>query len=66
MSSGASRTSWEKGVSLALVGDPSRDSVTIKMPYGVDVLHRPAWRPIFFYWVRQNNLALLLDQLRMA
>ena len=25
-----------------MVGDPSSDGVTIKVPYGVDVLHRPA------------------------
>ena len=30
----------------ALVG-----GVAIKMPYGVDVLHRPALHPIFSYWV---------------
>ena len=33
-------------VSLALVGHPSSDGVTIKMPYGVDVLHQPALHPI--------------------
>ena len=27
------------------------DGVTIKMPYGVDVLHQPASHPTFFYWV---------------
>ena len=33
-------------------GHPSSDGVTIKMPYGVDVLlHRPASHPIFSYWV---------------
>ena len=37
--------------SLALVGHPSSDGVTIKMPYGVDVLHRPASYSIFSYWV---------------
>ena len=42
MSSGASLTSWGEGASLALVGNPSSDSVTIKMPYAVVVLHRPA------------------------
>ena len=47
----ASLTSWEEGASLALVGDPSSDGVTIKMPYGVDVLHQPALHPIFSYWV---------------
>ena len=36
---------------FALVGDPSSDGVTIKMPYGVNILHRPASHPIFSYWV---------------
>ena len=40
-----------EGASLALVDHPSSDGVTIKMPYGVDVLHRPASHPIFSYWV---------------
>ena len=39
VSSGASLTSWGEGASLALVGHPSSDGVTIKTPYGVDVLH---------------------------
>ena len=30
---------------------PSSDGVTIKMPYGVDVLHQTASHPIFSYWV---------------
>ena len=47
----ASLTSWGEGASLALVGHPSSDGVTIKMPYGIDVLHRPALHPIFSYWV---------------
>ena len=46
-----SLTSWGEGASLVLVGHSSNDSVTIKMPYGVDVLHRPASHPIFSYWV---------------
>ena len=33
---GASLTSWDKGASLALVGDQSSDAVTIKMSRGVD------------------------------
>ena len=37
MSSGVSLTSWGEGVSLALVGHPSRDGIMIKIPYGVDV-----------------------------
>ena len=41
-----------EGASLALVGDPSSDGITIKILYGVDVLlHRPATHPIFSYWV---------------
>ena len=48
MSSGASLTSWG-GASLALVGDPSSEGVRIKMPYGVDVLYRPALHTIFSY-----------------
>ena len=51
VSSGASLTSWGRGASLALGGDPSSDGVTIKMPYGVNVLHWPASHPIFSYWV---------------
>ena len=51
VSSRASLTSWGEGVCLALVGYPSSDGVTIKMPYGVDVLHCPASHPIFSYWV---------------
>ena len=49
VSSGASLASWEEGSSLALVGHASSDGVTIKMPYGVDVLYRPASHPIFSY-----------------
>ena len=48
---GASLSSWGEGASLALVGHPSSDGITIKMPYGVDVLHQPASHPIFSYWV---------------
>ena len=46
-----SLTSCGEGASLALVDHLSGDSVTMKMPYGVDVLHRPASHPIFSYWV---------------
>ena len=49
--SGASLTSWAESASLALVGHLSSDGVTIKMPHGVDILHRPASHPIFSYWV---------------
>ena len=51
VSSGISLTSWGEGASLALVGHPSSDGVTIKMLYGVDVLHRPGLHPIFSNWV---------------
>ena len=51
VSSGVTLTSWGEGASLALLGNPSSDGVTIKMPYRVDVLHQPALHPIFFYWV---------------
>ena len=44
-------TLWGEDTSLALVGYPTSDGVTIKMPYGVDVLHRPASHPIFSNWV---------------
>ena len=43
----ASLTSWGEGASLALVGHPSSDGVTIKMPYGVmfyiDQLRTPSF-----------------------
>ena len=65
-SSRASLTLWGGGASLALVGHLSSDGVTIKMRYGVDVLHQPASHSLFLLgWVKLN-LALLLDQLRMA
>ena len=38
VSSRFSLTSWGEGASLALVDQPSCDGVTIKIPYGVDVL----------------------------
>ena len=41
--SGVSLTSWEESAFLALVGHPSSDGFTIKIPYGVAVLlHWPA------------------------
>ena len=48
MLSVVSLTSWRESASLALVGHPSSDGITIKIPYGVDVLlHRPASHPSF-------------------
>ena len=37
--------------SLCLVGHTSSECITIKMPYGVHVLHGSALHPIFSYWV---------------
>ena len=50
VSSGAGLTLWGESTLLALVGHPSSDVVTIKVPYGVDALHRPASHRIFSYW----------------
>ena len=64
----ASLTSCGESASLALVGDPSSDGVMIKVPYGVDVLHRCfTFAPHLFLlgWLKLN-LALLLDQLRLT
>ena len=38
---------WGEGASLALVGHPSSDGVTIKMPYGVDVFIDQLCTPSF-------------------
>ena len=44
-----SLTSWGEGISLE---GASSDGITIKIPYGVDVLlHWPASHHIFSYWV---------------
>ena len=37
VSSGVSLASWGEGASLALVGHPTSDGITIKIPYGVYV-----------------------------
>ena len=43
MSSWVSPTSWIEGAFLTLVGRPSHDVVTIKVPYdGVDILLQPS------------------------
>ena len=60
-----SLTSWGESVSLALVGHPSSDDVT-RMSYEVGVLHWPAWHPMFLLGWLKLNLALLLDQLKLA
>ena len=46
--SGVGLTSQGEGVSLALVGHPSNDGITIRTRYEIDVLlRRPASHPIF-------------------
>ena len=56
VSSGVSLTLWTEGVSLALVGCPCSDGITVKILYGVDVLlHRPSSHPIFSYWVKTKS-----------
>ena len=63
----ASLISWGESASLALVGHPSSDCVTMKMPYGIDVLHEPSLAPhLFILGWSELNLPLLLDQLRLA
>ena len=48
-------TFWKNPWDIEILGwctaGPSSDGVTIRMPYGVDVLHRPALHPVFSYWV---------------
>ena len=68
VSSGTSLTSWGKGASLALVGHPSSDGTTIKIPFGVDVfITLTSFTPhLFLFGCLKLNLILLLDQLRLA
>ena len=50
VSSRVSLSSWGKGASLALASYASCNGVTVKVPYGVDVLlHWPVSQPIFSY-----------------
>ena len=44
----------------ALVGYPSSDGVMIKMPYGVDVLHRPALHPIFSFGLVKSESGFIV------
>ena len=66
---GASLSSWGEGASLALVGHPSSDGTTIKLPYGVDVLlyrSTSLTHHLFLLGWLKLNLILLLDQLKLA
>ena len=50
VSRGVSLTSWGDRVSLTLIGHLLSDGVTIKTPYGVDVLlHQLVFHPIFSF-----------------
>ena len=60
MSSRDSLTSWGEDASLALVGNLSSDGITIKMPYGVDVLHQPASHPIYSYWLVKTESGFIV------
>ena len=59
VSSRASLTSWGKGAFLALVGHTLSDRVTIKMPYGVDVLDGVDAPHLFLLRWLKLNLTLL-------
>ena len=70
-SSEVSFTSWGEGASLALVGHPSSDGVTIEIPYGVDVLlYKTSLTPhlLLLGWLKLNLILLLnqIDQMRLA
>ena len=58
---------YGKGSSLAFVGIPSIDGVTIKMPYEVDVFTSTSFTAHLFLlgWLKLNP-ALILVQLRLA
>ena len=66
MSSRASLTSWGEDASLALVDHPSSDGITIKCLMGY-MFNIDQLAPHLFLlgWLKLN-LALLLDQLRLA
>ena len=66
LSSRASLTSWGQVASLALVGDRSSDGVSIKMPYGVDVLYRPASHPIFSYWLVKTESGFIVRSVELG
>ena len=69
MASRVSVTSRGGGVSLALIGRPSSDGVTIKIPYGVDFYYTDQSRTqsyLFLLVWFKLNLILLLDQFTLA
>ena len=58
--------SWGEVAFLAFVGDPSSVGVTIKMPYRVDVLHRPALHPIFSHWLVKTESGLIVRSVEIG
>ena len=58
VSRGASLTSWTEGSSLAMVGHPSSDGVSIKMPYRVDVFINQLCTPSFPIGLVKTNLCI--------
>ena len=67
VSSGASLTSWREGASLALVGNPSRDGVMIKIPFwGRCFISTSFAAHLFLLGWLSWNLALFLGPLRLA
>ena len=69
MASRVSLTSRGGGLSLALIGRPSSDGVTIKIPYGVDFYYTDQSRTqsyLFLLVWFKLNLILLLDQFTLA
>ena len=64
---GPSLTSWGEGPSLALAGHPSSDGVTIKNALRGRCFTSTSFAPHLFLlgWLKLN-LALFLDQLRLA
>ena len=55
-------TSWGEGVSLAWVGQPFGDGITIIITYGVDVLlHQPPRTHQFLLGLRILNINLQIN-----
>ena len=59
VSSGVSLTSWRDGAPLALVAHPSSDVVTIKLPFGVDVLLLVVDAVLLTVWVKPGEIIQL-------
>ena len=64
MSSGVNLTSWGEGAFLVMAGQPSSNGVTIKIPYGVDVLlHQPCFitsHPFFHIWLVKTEYVFII------